>query len=77
MSPEALISRTNIHRAEGQHITCTQERDSIVPHYQENEHQRPRPEYPAVPDAGHAEAEGQYSSPSQTNSHYRLTGGVC
>ena len=64
MSPEALLSKSNIETAEtveGQHETCAfkQERGSKMPQSQEN---------------GKYETEGQYSSPSQTDSHYRLTG---
>ena len=60
MSPEALLSRSNIETAEtieGQLETCLfeQERGSLMPPTQEN---------------GKYETEGQYSSPSQ----YRLTG---
>ena len=76
MSPEALLSNPNIateEPVEGQHDTCafTQERGSIMLQSQENGE---KGRFSHVASTGKYETDAQYSSPSQTNSHYRLTG---
>ena len=76
ISPEALLGRAYIQTSEtgkGQHETCTQERDSMF-------HSRgkgPNGRYSQVSYNGKDDAEGQYSSSSQTNSHDRQTGWSC
>ena len=76
ISPEALLSRSNIRTTEageGQHETCisTQERDSIMLEPQEI---GPKRHCSHEAYNGKDDTEGQYSSPSQTNSYYRQTG---
>ena len=77
ISPEALLGRTYIQTSEtgrGQHETCTQEMDSIM---FQSRGKGPNRRYSQVSYNGKDHAEGQYSSSSQTNSHYRQTGWSC
>ena len=76
ISPEDLLSRSNIQTTEiveGQHETyiSTQERDSIMLESQEI---GPKRQCSHEAYIGKDDTEGQYSSPSQTNSYYRQTG---
>ena len=73
ISPEALLGRTYIQTSEtgkGQHETCTQEMDSMF----QSRGKGPNRRYSQVSYNGKDDAEGQYSSSSQTNSHDRQTG---
>ena len=77
ISPEALLGRTYIQTSETgkghQHETCTQEMDSMF----QSRGKGPNRRYSLVSYNGKDDAEGQYSSSSQTNSHDRQTGWSC
>lgn len=68
ISPEALLSRSNIQTTE---IEEGQQRDSIVLNSQEI---GPKRQCSHEAFIGKDDTDGQYSSPSQTDSYYRQTG---